>query len=182
MFFKVLFLGEGGVGKTSLLKRYVEGTFTEDMKTTVGVDFASCEVGCDGWKATLQIWDLAGQMHFRDLVSYYFAGGRAAIAVFDITMLTTMDALEGWITRLYEAEGEIPLVIVGNKGDLRSILPPAHPFITQEEGRRFAEKYGAPFIEASAKDGNGVSRIFDEVTRLLSERYPGLDDSPPLWD
>lgn len=182
MFFKVLFLGEGGVGKTSLLKRYVDGTFTEDMKTTVGVDFASCEVSCDGWEATLQIWDLAGQMHFRDLVSYYFAGGRAAIAVFDITMLTTMDALEGWISRLFEAEGEIPLVIVGNKSDLRDILPPAHPFITQEEGREFAAKYGAPFIEASAKDGIGVSKIFGEVTRVLSERYPRPEDTPSPWD
>ncbi len=180
MFFKILFLGEGGVGKTSLLKRYVDGTFTEDMKQTVGVDFASCEVGCDGWNATLQIWDLAGQMHFRELVSYYFAGGRAAIAVFDITMLTTMDALEDWINRLFEAEGEIPLVIVGNKSDLRGVLPSAHPFISKAEGQRFADKYGAPFIETSAKDGRGVSKIFAEITRLLSERYPDPEDSPPL--
>ncbi len=181
MFFKVLFLGEGGVGKTSLLKRYVEGIFTEDMKQTVGVDFASCEVACDGWEATLQIWDLAGQMHFRDLVSYYFAGGRAAIAVFDITMLTTMDALEDWISRLFNAEGEIPLVVVGNKGDLRGVLPSAHPFISPEVGRRFAEKYGAPYVEASAKDGSGVPKIFDHITRLLAERYPTPEDSPPLF-
>ncbi len=182
MFFKVLFLGEGGVGKTSLLKRYVEGTFTEDMKQTVGVDFASCEVSCDGWEATLQVWDLAGQMHFRELVSYYFAGSLAAIAVFDISILTTMDALEDWITRLFKTEGKMPLVVVGNKSDLRGVLPEAHPFISQGAGRRFAEKYGAAYIEASAKEGNGVYQVFDQITRLLAERYPSPEDSPSVWD
>jgi len=170
--YKVLFIGESGVGKTSLLKRATEGWFDAGMKLTVGVDFAVREVTYGDWRATLQIWDLGGQIRFRDLAIAYFKGARLAIAVFDISSRFTMDRLHEWIRHLYESEGEIPLVVVGNKIDLRDSLPPTHRSISPGEGRAFAETYRAPYIEASAKDGRGVEEIFIEVTKILAERYP----------
>lgn len=170
--YKVLFIGESGVGKTSLLKRATEGWFDAGMKLTVGVDFAVRDVTYGDWKGTLQIWDLGGQIRFRDLAITYFKGARLAIAVFDISSRFTMDRLHEWIRHLYESEGKIPLVVVGNKIDLRDSLPPTHRTISPGEGRSFADMYGAPYVEASAKDGRGVEEIFTEVTRILAERYP----------
>lgn len=169
---KVLFIGEGGVGKTSLLKRYTWNTFDESMKLTVGVDFAAKNVEYEDWKATLQIWDLGGQIRFRDLAISYFRGARLAIAVFDITSRYTMERLDDWITHLHESERNCPIVIVGNKSDLRKVFKGIRPLVTLQEGIEYAARYNAPFVEASAKDGHGVQEMFDIVTHILAQRYP----------
>jgi Ras-related protein Rab-6A len=169
---KIVLIGEGGVGKTSLLKRYTWNTFDESMKLTVGVDFAAKNVHQDEWGATLQIWDLGGQIRFRDLAISYFKGARLAIAVFDISSRYTMDRLDDWITSLYESVPDCPLVIVGNKSDLRDAFEDRRPLVTLQEGIEYAAHYNGPFIEASAKDGRGVQEVFDAVTQILAERYP----------
>ncbi|MFX1474630.1 MAG: Rab family GTPase [Promethearchaeota archaeon] len=174
--FKVIFIGEGGVGKTSLLKRHTEGYFDESMILTVGVDFAVQDVSRDNWRATLQIWDLGGQIRFRDFVIHYFNGARAAVAVFDITAPYTLERLSDWITRLLKVEQHVPLVIVGNKIDLRNELLEVRKLVTSEEGKTFAGQYNAPYVETSAKSGEGVDIIFSEITRLLAERYPQPED------
>jgi small GTP-binding protein len=171
--FKTLLIGEGGVGKTSLLRRVTEGWFDVDLKLTVGVDFARLDVSRGGWRGTLQIWDIGGQIRFRDLAISYFTNARLAIAVFDISNPVTLTRLRDWISSLYDSEGEdILLVIVGNKIDLRKTLPPTHRCITPEEGQAFATEYSAPYIETSAKEAIGIDLLFDEVTQLLAERYP----------
>jgi small GTP-binding protein len=169
---KVVLVGEGGVGKTSLLKRYTWNTFDESMKLTIGVDFAAKNVQQDGWAATLQIWDLGGQIRFRDLAISYFRGAKLAIAVFDISSRYTMERLNDWITSLFESVPNCPVVIVGNKCDLRETLGSARPLVTLQEGIEYAAHYNAPFIEASAKDGYGVQEVFEAVTQILAERYP----------
>ncbi len=170
--FKVLFIGEGGVGKTSLLKRHTTGWFEAGTKLTVGVDFAVKHVSRNGWMATLQIWDVGGQMRFRGITHAYFRGARAAIAVFDVARPYTLERLSNWIARLYEVESDVVLVIVGNKTDCRDNPDLPQPPTSPEQGQAFAEKYTAPYVEASAKDGSGVAEIFNEVTRLLAERFP----------
>jgi small GTP-binding protein len=174
---KILFIGEGGVGKTSLLRRYTWNTFDENMKLTVGVDFAAKNIEHGEWRATLQIWDLAGQIRFRDLATSYFKGARLAIAVFDISSRYTMERLDDWIMHLEQSVRGCPLVIVGNKADLRSVFERSRPLVTLQEGIEYAARYNAPFIEASAKDGNGVSEIFDIVTQILAERYPTAEST-----
>ena len=169
---KVLLIGEGGVGKTSLLKRYTWNTFDESMKLTVGVDFAAKNVESNDWKATLQIWDLGGQVRFRDLAISYFKGARLAIAVFDISSRYTMDRLDEWIVHLYESVPNCPLVFVGNKSDLRHIFRESRPLVSMEEGIEFAARYNSPFLEASAKDGSGVTDLFDVVAQVLKKLYP----------
>jgi small GTP-binding protein len=142
------------------------------MKLTVGVDFAAKNVELGDWKATLQIWDLGGQIRFRDLAYSYFRGARCAIAVFDISSRYTMERLDDWITNLHETVRGCPLVIVGNKFDLRQIYGRTRPLVTLQEGIEYAAQYNAPFVEASAKDGNGVQEMFDTVAQILCERYP----------
>ncbi|MFW9983907.1 MAG: Rab family GTPase [Candidatus Odinarchaeota archaeon] len=169
---KILFIGEGGVGKTSLLRRYTWNTFDENMKLTVGVDFAAKNIEYGEWKATLQIWDLAGQIRFRDLAMSYFRGARLAIAVFDISSRYTMERLDDWIRHLKQSVTDCPIVIVGNKADLRRAYGRSRPLVTLQEGIEYAARYSAPFVEASAKAGDGVQEIFEIVTQILSERYP----------
>jgi small GTP-binding protein len=169
---KILFIGEGGVGKTSLLRRYTWNTFDENMKLTVGVDFAAKNIEYGDWKATLQIWDLAGQIRFRDLAMSYFRGARLAIAVFDISSRYTMERLDDWIMYLKQSMTDCPIVIVGNKADLREVYERSRPLVTLQEGIEYAARYSAPFVEASAKDGDGVHEIFEIVTQILAERYP----------
>lgn len=177
--FKVLLIGEGAVGKTSLLKRATQNTFDENMKLTVGVDFAVRDIAESSWQATLQVWDLGGQVRFRELAVYYFKGARLAIAVFDITLRHTLDRLEEWITNLHNSEGAVPLVIVGNKTDLREQLPEGGSFVTAAEGQAFATKHQAPYIEASAKTSKGVDAIFQEITKILKGRYPNPETVAP---
>jgi small GTP-binding protein len=142
------------------------------MKLTVGVDFAAKNVQQDDWAATLQIWDLGGQIRFRDLAITYFKGARLAIAVFDISSRYTMDRLGDWITSLNESVPGCPLVVVGNKCDLRDTLGATRPLVTLQEGIQYAAQFNAPFIEASAKDGRGVEDVFGAVTQILAEKFP----------
>jgi len=169
--FKVVLAGEGGVGKTSLLKRATENTFEANMKITVGVDFAVHRVSDGDWHAILQIWDLGGQIRFRELVVSYFVGARLAIAVFDISSRYTMDRLHDWIENLRKAENKINLIIVGNKVDLRNEFGSTRSIVTPDEGHAFAAQYSSPYIETSAKDNIGIDDLFQEMTKLLKNRY-----------
>jgi small GTP-binding protein len=177
--FKVLLIGEGAVGKTSLLKRATQNTFDENMKLTVGVDFAVRDISLSRWEATLQIWDLGGQVRFRELAVYYFKGARIAIAVFDVSSPHTLDRLEEWIANLQNAEGSVPLVVVANKIDLRGQLSEGASFVSPDEGRAFAAKHHAPYVEASAKTSQGVDEIFKEISRILMERFPNPEAAAP---
>jgi len=177
--FKVLLIGEGAVGKTSLLKRATQNTFDENMKLTVGVDFAVRDISQSSWEATLQIWDLGGQIRFRELAVYYFKGARLAIAVFDVSSRHTLDRLQDWVTNLHNSEGPVPLVVVANKIDLRGQLSEASSFVPPDEGRAFAAKHHAPYIEASAKTSQGVDDIFQEITKILKDRYPNPETVVP---
>ncbi|MCK5264930.1 MAG: GTP-binding protein, partial [Candidatus Thorarchaeota archaeon] len=104
--FKTVLIGEGGVGKTSLAIRYTEDRFEEDMKMTIGVNFASKKVEVDGTNATLMLWDLGGQPRFREVIGDYFRGARIAIAVFDATRFFSLERLEDWIIRVKETAPE----------------------------------------------------------------------------
>ncbi len=95
--YKTILIGEGGVGKTSLTVRYTENRFEDDMKMTIGVNFASKKVNIEGTDATLMLWDMGGQPRFRDVIGDYFRGARAAICVYDATRFFSLDRLKDWI-------------------------------------------------------------------------------------
>ncbi len=161
--FKTVLIGEGGVGKTSLAVRYTEDRFEEDMKMTIGVNFASKKVQVDGTNATLMLWDLGGQPRFRDVIGDYFRGARIAIAVFDATRFFSLERLEDWISRVKNTAPDCKFFFVANKIDERQ----DGMGVSQEDGTAFAQKYDAPMMEVSAKTGEGVNEMFESVTRML---------------
>ncbi len=161
--FKTILIGEGGVGKTSLTIRFAEDRFDQDMKMTIGVNFASKKVSVDDQNVTLMLWDMGGQPRFRDVVSDYFRGARAAIAVYDSTRFFSLDRLREWIGRVKENVPDCRFFLVANKVDERH-----NGFgVSYEDGAAFAQQYDAPFMEVSAKTGAGVSEMFERVTRSL---------------
>jgi small GTP-binding protein len=167
--FKVIIVGEGGVGKTSLVKRSVDDSFKEDMKMTIGVDLAVKKITCDGQEKYLQIWDLGGQPHFKAVADIYFRGSHGVMAVFDVTRRASMDRLEDWIGRVQSILGNLPMVVVGNKIDLRD-TEVGDNCVSKGEGREFASKYKSPYLETSAKDNSGVAEAFQSLADMLKPK------------
>jgi small GTP-binding protein len=164
--FKVIVIGEGGVGKTCLVRKYVDDVFAQDMKMTIGVDLSVKRISDGGGEKILQIWDLGGQPHFKEVADIYFRGAKGILAVYDVTRRASMDRLVDWIERVQTILGRIPMVVVANKIDLRN---PGEGIngVENEEGAEFASKYGAPYVEASAKDNLGVDEAFRTLAAKL---------------
>ena len=161
--YKTILIGEGGVGKTSLTIRYSEDRFDDNMKMTIGVNFASKKVCVDNQETTLMLWDMGGQPRFRDVVSDYFRGARAAIAVYDATRYFSLERLRDWISRVKEITPSCRFFFVANKVDERN----NGTGVTYDDGAAFAQQYDAPLMEVSAKTGHGVTEMFEYVTRAL---------------
>ena len=166
--FKIVMIGEGGVGKTSITLRFTEDRFDENMMMTIGANFASKKMEIDGSQLTLIIWDLGGQPRFRDVVSDYFRGSKIAVAVYDATRMFSLERLVDWIESLKENAPGCELVIVGNKTDMQA----NGSGVSLEEGAAFAEKYNARHLQVSAKSGAGVNEMFEVVAQSLMKRNP----------
>jgi small GTP-binding protein len=164
--FKVIIVGEGGVGKTSLVKRSVDDYFKEDMKMTIGVDLSVKKMTCDGQDRFLQIWDLGGQPHFKTVADIYFKGSHGVMAVFDVTRRASMDRLDDWIERVRAIVGSLPMIVVGNKIDLRDPKRGDNG-VSKDEGQEFASKYKSSYLETSAKDNSGVAEAFQALSGML---------------
>ena len=164
--FKIVVLGEGAVGKTAIVTRFSHGFFRTDYKTTIGSQFAVKNVDIarepDNVTVKLQIWDVAGQSRFQILRPMYYRGSSGGLLVFDVTRRRTFIVLEEWLEELHTAiNKKIPLVIVANKTDLPDRV------VEPSEGREFAEKHGLPYTESSAKTGEGIVDIFQELAEVL---------------
>ncbi|XP_050094182.1 ras-related protein Rab-18-B-like [Anopheles aquasalis] len=163
--FKILIIGESGVGKSSLMLRFTEDGFDSDQALTIGVDFKTKTLDVDGVKVKLAIWDTAGQERFRTLTPSYYRDAQGAILVYDVTKKDTFQKLESWLNELeiYGTRNNMAKMIVGNKIDQPDRC------ITRDEGFRFAKKHRMMFIETSAKTSEGVKDAFEEVVRKIME-------------
>lgn len=161
--FKTVLIGEGGVGKTSLAVRYTEDRFDQQMKMTIGVNFATKKMLIDGKEITLLLWDLGGQPRFQDVIVDYFRGSRLAIAVYEVSRPFTMYRLDDWIRRLHTAVPTCDIFLVGNKIDER--IPDMG--VSAEEADEFAAKHNAKVFEVSAKAGTGVTEMFEATGKHL---------------
>lgn len=164
--FKIVVLGEGAVGKTAIVTRFSHGFFRTDYKTTIGSQFAvkNVDILRDPTNVTvkLQIWDVAGQSRFQILRPMYYRGSSGGLLVFDVTRRRTFIVLDEWLEELHKAiNKEIPLVLVANKTDLPDRV------VEPSEGRDFADRHGMPYIESSAKTGEGIVDIFQELAEVL---------------
>ncbi len=165
--FKTVMIGEGGVGKTSITLRYTEDRFDEDMMLTIGANFATKKLEINGSALSLMIWDLGGQPRFRDVVGDYFRGTKVALAVCDVSRSYSLERLTDWVDRLKESAPECELVIVGNKADERI----EGSGVSFDEGLAFAEKYGTRYVEVSAKTGEGINELFENIASNLVKNH-----------
>jgi len=177
MMFKLVLVGDGGVGKTSVRRQYLGKGFISSHIATIGVDFAQKYVTVDNTTCRLVIWDLAGQTGFERVRRHYYQGLSALILVYDMTNRESFDNATRWLVEAYKYSGEIPpTAILANKVDLRESMDSSE-FVSVEEGKAFAklftEKLGVPaiFYETSAKNGENIQETFSNLTRLMIAEY-----------
>ena len=165
--YKTVLIGEGGVGKTSLAVRYTEDRFDEQMKMTIGVNFATKKVNVNGIDITLLLWDLGGQPRFQEVVTDYFRGSKLAIAVYEVSRPFTLYRLDDWIARLRSGVPECDIFLVANKIDERI----EGMGVTSDDAKEFALKYDAKVFEVSAKSGEGVADMFGGAAEHLVSKH-----------
>ena len=165
---KILTAGEGGVGKTTLLKRYVEGKFSAETKMTIGVEFFLKETEVDGNAATLQLWDFGGQERFRFTLESYVLGAKGAVFLFDLTRPSTLDNLEQWVQIVRKTNEKLPILFVGTKLDLKDEI-----MVEDEHARSFLEQHNLlDYVKISSKTGENVNKCFELLIRNIIERIP----------
>ncbi|KAM8898601.1 ras-related protein Rab-6A isoform 1-T1 [Spinachia spinachia] len=173
--FKLVFLGEQSVGKTSLITRFMYDSFDNTYQATIGIDFLSktmyledrTERVDDKWMIRLQLWDTAGQERFRSLIPSYIRDSAAAVVVYDITNVNSFQQTTKWIDDVRTERGsDVIIMLVGNKTDLADKRQ-----VSIEEGERKAKELNVMFIETSAKAGYNVKQLFRRVAAAL----PGMD-------
>ncbi|KAM8826962.1 ras-related protein Rab-11A-like [Synchiropus picturatus] len=164
--FKVVLIGESGVGKSNLLSRFTKNEFNHDSRTTIGVEFSTRTIELDGLTVKAQIWDTAGLERYRAITSAYYRGAVGALLVYDITKHLTYESVERWLKELYEhADAHIVVMLVGNKCDLES-----ERAVPTEEAKDFADKNGILFLETSALLSTNVEAAFNNVLAEIHKK------------
>jgi small GTP-binding protein len=167
---KVCFIGDAGVGKTSLIKRFVLDVFDDRYIATIGTKVTKkiVEVDSDGGqtKVMMLVWDIMGQKGFRELLrEAYFFGAHGAIAVCDLTNKETLEELRYWIKALTDVAGDVPIVFAGNKADLEN-----EAVVKEADLQDLASKYGAKAFLTSAKSGQNVEAMFKALGATMSSK------------
>jgi len=161
--FKLLLIGDAGVGKSSLLLRFADNTFTESFISTIGVDFKIRTLDIGGTTVKLQIWDTAGQERFRSVTRSYYRNAAGCILLYDITSRESYNHLSTWLNDARALSTlELVIVLVGNKSDRQEKRE-----VTFLEASRFAQENDLLFVETSAKTGEGVEEVFLHCAKTI---------------
>ena len=157
--FKVCLFGSGGVGKTSLLIRYIKDYFSPDLRQTIRSSFLIKDVEIDQFNVRLLLWDIGGQDQFAKLRTIYFKGSNAAFGVYDVTNPQSLLKLPGWVSSIKKTVKQtIPMVIIGNKIDLERQ-------VDKQEAEDLAKRLNCYYLETSAKTGEKVEIAFEKIAR-----------------
>ena len=158
---KIIFVGDAGVGKTTIIARITESPFNEVYEPSIGVDFMSKSIKYRGQNIKLQIWDTAGQEKYKGLIPSYVRNSSIVFVVYDISVKSTFDNIPKWLTFIRSIENTT-LILCGNKIDLEKRE------VTKEEGEALAQKEGIAFFETSAKTAEGIKNMFYSAVSDLS--------------
>nr|XP_020447288.1 ras-related protein Rab-8A-like [Monopterus albus] len=159
--FKLLLIGDSGVGKTCVLFRFSEDAFNSTFISTIGIDFKIRTIELDGKKIKLQIWDTAGQERFRTITTAYYRGAMGIMLVYDITNEKSFDNIKNWIRNIEEhASSDVEKMVLGNKCDINEKRQ-----VSKERGEKLALEYGIKFMETSAKANINVENAFLTLAR-----------------
>ena len=162
---KYVIIGDSGVGKSNILLKYINNTFSEEFKATVGVEFGAKNLQVNGRVYRIQIWDTAGQENFRSIARAYYKNSVCACIVYDITNRNSFNSIQSWIDDcVKQSPKSILFILIGNKNDLNESRE-----VQYEEGVEFAKKRNMIFLETSAKTGNNISTIFDKSIRQIDK-------------
>ena len=162
--FKIVLLGDSGVGKSNILSRFTRNEFNLESKTTIGVEFAQKTIVIDGKVIKAQIWDTAGQERYRAITSAYYRGAVGALLVYDICKAVSFENVDKWLKELKDhADSQTVVMLTGNKCDLKHLRA-----VKTDEAASYSQKNNLAFIETSALEGSGVEKAFEIV---LNEIY-----------
>ncbi|KAJ6805086.1 ras-related protein RIC2 [Iris pallida] len=157
--FKLVLIGDSGVGKSNLLSRFTRNEFSLESKSTIGVEFATRTLNVDAKLVKAQIWDTAGQERYRAITSAYYRGAVGALLVYDVTRRSTFENAERWLRELRDhTDPNIVVMLIGNKSDLRHLVT-----VSTDDGKAFAERESLYFMETSALEATNVENAFAEV-------------------
>jgi len=164
--FKLLLIGDSGVGKSCLLLRFADDTYTESYISTIGVDFKIRTIELDGKTIKLQIWDTAGQERFRTITSSYYRGAHGIIVVYDVTDQESFNNVKQWLQEIdrYASEN-VNKLLVGNKCDLTN-----KKVVDYSSAKEYADQLGIPFLETSAKNATNVEQAFMTMAAEIKNR------------
>jgi len=171
--FKYIIIGDMGVGKSCLMRQFIDKKFMADCPHTIGVEYGTRIIEVQGQKIKLQIWDTAGQERFRAVTRSYYRGAAGAIMVYDITRRTTFNHISSWLSEANNlASPNTILFLIGNKADLD-----ASRDVTREEAEEFAKEHNLTFLETSAKTGENVEEAFLETAKNIYQKIQegGID-------
>jgi small GTP-binding protein len=171
--FKLILGGDGAVGKTSMVHRFVENSFQSDYKSTIGTSIMKKECNFEGLNSRVRfvIWDLAGQAQFKRVRQSYLANAEAGILVFDVTNSSSFESIESWYNEVIKSSPSLSLILVGNKIDLTTDRK-----ITSKEGENLAQKLKLSYIETSAKTGENIEDAFKMLALQMIQKYVVAQD------
>ncbi len=163
---KIVLLGDANVGKTSLLYRWIENKFRENYKSTLGVNLLKKDMNITGYgEVSAQIWDLGGQESFKSLRRLYLEGANGALLLYDMTNKESYEKLDEWIQSFKEDRENEPIILIGNKSDLKDKIK-----ITDKDANQFAKRNKVDIIITSAKTGKNVEKSFIELTTKILKK------------
>jgi Ras-related protein Rab-1A len=163
--FKIIIIGNSGVGKSSLLLRFTDRIFEYSHVSTIGVDFKIQTIQLDNKIIKMQLWDTAGNERFRTITTSYYRGSHGVCIVFDLTDKQSFENINSWFTEIEKyASNNIKKILVGNKCDISKDRE-----ISYKEANEFANKLNIPYIETSAKDSINVQELFINLAKTLKE-------------
>lgn len=164
--YKVVLLGEGRVGKTSILLRFVRGEYSDKQQSTLQASYLDKKISADGHTVNLSIWDTAGQERFHALGPIYYRDADGALLVYDITDFESFTKVRKWVRELKSIVGnDINIVIAGNKIDLAK-----NRVVPEKDALEYAESVGAAHIYTSAKQNKGLDECFNELGKRMADR------------
>ena len=166
MTFKILTIGESGVGKTCVLRRFVENKFLKNHLATIGIDFKTKTLNINNQEIKLKIWDTAGQERFRNITTQYYKGADGIVLVYDVTDESSYEKIRDWMEQILSntQQEEIGLVLLGNKCDMEPRS------VTEEMGKKMAEELKIEYYETSALNGQGIKEAFEALTRDIMKK------------
>jgi len=171
--FKIIIIGDSGVGKSCFLLQFTEGDFKEDHNVTIGVEYGAKVLSVAGKNIKLQIWDTAGQESFRAITRTFYRNANGVILMYDLTRVESFNSLVDWLKEVKQnSDPDVAIYLVGNMSDLEA----EEREVETQRAELFVQENGlSGWIEASAKTANNVQEVFQKVAELLYQRQQERD-------